>query len=359
MPRHIRPLLHNGFQIRDDVVVRKRIDKAFFTEIYELSDGNCLYIFTNLRPEDGEKKLEHFNKVRLHLPDADYIGIITPDYSLTTITRVLDSMKSGMGLDSVAGMKVLKEILIKDVIQPLLNPAKFKKFKISMPNGILLYGPPGCGKTFIVRKLAEELNYHFMEVKHADITSSYIHESASRIAAVFEKAKIQSPTILFFDEIEGIVPKRETLEFTAHYKQEEVNELLRQLNDAGKNNILVVAATNRPQLIDPAILRAGRMDKRIYVPPPDPEARKELFMLYLSGIPHVEGIDFDRLSGMTEGFVCSDIELIVSESAREAVDKNLPEIDQKMIELEILKSVPSVTRAELEKYRAFGEMERY
>ena len=149
------------------------------------------------------------------------------------------------------------------------------------------------------------------------------------------------------------------MESTAHYKQEEVNEFLKQLNDAGKNNILIVGATNRPELIDSAILRSGRMDKRIFVPPPDSDARKELFRIYLTERPHAEDIDYNRLSKMTDGFVCSDIELIVTEASRTAIDENKTLIDQRMLEREILKSVPSLSKEDLAKYHRFTELERY
>ncbi len=176
-----------------------------------------------------------------------------------------------------------------------------------------MYGPPGCGKTFIVRKLAEELKYNFFEVKHSDIASSYIHGTVSKVGKLFEIAKLKAPSLVFIDEIEGLIPRREALGMGMEYKQEEVNEFLMQLNDAGKNKILVVAATNRPQLIDTALLRAGRMDKRIFVPPPDGEARRDLFRLFLSDRP-VGEIDYDKLSDLTANYVSADIELVANEA---------------------------------------------
>src|SRR5207237_70861 len=121
------------------------------------------------------------------------------------------------------------------------------------------------------------------------------------VGKLFEIAKLKAPSLVFIDEIEGLIPKRESLGSEMQYKQEEVNEFLMQLNDAGKNNILVVAATNRPQLIDTALLRAGRMDKRIFVPPPDYEARTDLFKLFLSDRPTAE-IDYEALAKLSDNF---------------------------------------------------------
>jgi len=263
------------------------------------------------------------------------------------------------GFDCVAGMKELKSLLINDVIEPLLNPEKFKKFKLSIPNGILLYGPPGCGKTFIVKKLSEEIGYNFIELNPSSVATSYVHGAVGNIAKVFEMAKLQAPSIVFIDEIEGLLPKREELGSHADTKKEEINEFLLQLNNAGVNKTLVVGATNRPQMIDSAILRAGRMDKRIFVPPPDFEARKEMFRICLSGRPYDKEIDFEKLAEMTDNYVSSDIELIVTEAARMAVirDKNL--IDEKMMIEAVQKCTPSISLEEIAFYDQFANLERW
>lgn len=343
MATSTKPTLYNGFKIREGLTVKSRIERIFFTDVYELSDGAYLYLFVNLNPNEVVDRSEKYDILRIKIEEESFIGVIVKKYSKSEVSAIREDLVKAKGFECVAGMQELKNLLTADVINPLKNPENFKKFKVSIPNGIILYGPPGCGKTFIVRKLAEELGYNFFEVKHSDLATPFIHGSVGNIGKVFDMAKQNAPAVVFFDEISGLVPDRKHLhEFSSH-KEEEIDEFLMQLNDAADNNILVVGATNHIERIDPAILRPGRFDKKIYVPPPDFDARKELFKIGLTNRPHDKNIDFEHLARVTEGLTCADIiEDVVESAARIAANLSKTQIDQDVIEHEITRLKPKI-----------------
>jgi len=225
----------------------------------------------------------------------------------------------------VAGMRDLKAMLERDVILPLQEPDIYARYRLNLPNGILLYGPPGCSKTFIARKLAEVAGFNFMEVTPGDLASIYVHGTQGKIAELFGQARKQAPCMMFFDELDAMVPNRGG-DFVGHHYASEVNEFLVQLNEAGKNRVLVIGATNLPERIDPAVCRPGRLDKKFFVGPPDYEARVELLRLYLANRPQ-EAIDWHNCAGELENYTCAEIEFIVNEAARIALAQNRPIIN--------------------------------
>ena len=223
--------------------------------------------------------------------------------------------KTSKGLAKVAGMSALKELLIEEVVHPIKEPEPYKRYGLTIPNGILLFGPPGCGKTFIARQLAEELDFYFLEIIPSEIASPYIHHTVLKIRDIFETSEQHTPSIVFIDEFEAFVPSRSELGGHQQYKSEEVNEFLVHLNGCASKNIFVLAATNEPDKIDGAILRPGRMDKMIYVGPPDMEARIELLKMYLSHRP-LGNVEIEKFARLLEGYSCSDIRNICDEAAR-------------------------------------------
>jgi transitional endoplasmic reticulum ATPase len=353
-----KPILYNGYFVREEISIVKRIERKYFTEVYLLSNGKYFLLFSNIQFDQVVAKSKEFDLLTVSVGDQKFLGAITEQHSNAAIASIIDDLTVLRGFDCVAGMKQLKAMLINDVINPLRTPEKYKRFKLNVPNGILLYGPPGCGKTFIVKKLAEELGYNYVEMNPSSVATPYVHGAVGNISKVFETAKLQAPSVIFIDEIEGLVPKREELGSHADIKKEEINEFLLQLNNAGDSRILVVGATNRPHMIDTAILRSGRMDKRVYVPPPDWEARKDLFRICLTGRPYERNIDFDKLANMTENYVGSDIELLVTEAARIAVSTDRNSIDESMIVAAIEKFSPSVSIEDIALFDKFSGMQR-
>ena len=221
----------------------------------------------------------------------------------------------------LAGMRQLRAELERDVIAPLLDPELYKRYRIPLPNGILLYGPPGCGKTFIARTLASIIGFKFFDVSPSDLASVYVHGGQLQIRSLFDRARKSAPAMIFLDEFDALVPRRDGT--ASHHYESEVNELLTQLNECGARRILVVAATNLPQKVDPAILRPGRFDKQFYVGPPDIEARVELFRLYLADRPTL-GVNYLQCAQHSERYTPAEIRELVNEAARQALARREP-----------------------------------
>ncbi len=258
--------------------------------------------------------------------------------------------KEGEGFKQVAGMEKLKQLIKEEVIEPLKDPEAFKDYGIEPPNGILFYGPPGCGKTFFAECLSEEIGFNFMKVKPSDVGSKYVHGGKEKIKELFNSAKENAPTILFIDEIDAMIPDRESTDIGHHYASE-VNEWLVQLNNCGQHDVFIIAATNKMEKIDSAVLRAGRFDKKILIPVPDLDSRKALFDLYLDKRKKVlsDDINLEKLSELTQNYVAVDIKLIVNDSARKAL-KNRSKISQEILQKVIEETTPSVTEKEISKY---------
>ena len=257
------------------------------------------------------------------------------------------------GFSDIAGLDELKELLQSDFIDVMKEPERAEKLGLSLPNGMMLYGPPGCGKTAFATKFAEEAGCNFVLVNCSDIASSFLHGTQAKIANVFKEAEKKTPTIIFFDEIEAMIPKRG--EHGNEYYQSETNEFLTQLNHCGKRGIFVIGATNRPQDIDEAALRSGRLDMKVYFPTPDKETRASLFIHYLKG-KNIHGkINIDTLADKTEDYISADIKKIVELSARNAFRQKLDYVTMEMIEDVIKTFKPTVTKSTIKEHEAIRD----
>ena len=255
--------------------------------------------------------------------------------------------KKGEGFAAVAGMEELKQQLREEVIEPLHHPEEYRRYGITLPNGMLLYGPPGCGKTFFAKHFAEEVGFNFMAVTPATLKSKWVNATQENIAEMFKQAEANAPTIIFIDEFNELVPNRES---NVHeMSRSAVNEMLAQMDRTGEKGIFVIGATNYPNMIDSAILRAGRLDRKYYVGPPDQAARKALFTLYLSKRPYDFGLDYEELARLTEGYVSADIQLIVNDAARMAL-RQRSKITMNLLKESIAVTKPSLPKSELARY---------
>ena len=263
--------------------------------------------------------------------------------------------KIGSGFSAIAGMQALKDMLQTDVIDIIRNPEEYQKHGLGLPNGMLLYGPPGCGKTFFAERFAEETGYNFRKIIASDLASIYVHGTQEKIGKIFEEARQNAPAILYFDELDAMTPNRENAQ---HSYGSEVNEFLSQLDNSGDSGVFVVGSTNKPQLIDKAILRAGRLEKHFYIPPPDFEARRAMFEMYLKNRPLDFGIDYEKLAKLTENYVSGDIKLIVDEASRKTIREQTKRITMDTLEFIIKNQRPTISLDILQKYEKIkNEME--
>jgi AAA+ superfamily predicted ATPase len=238
------------------------------------------------------------------------------DAGLDEADEAFDAEHAGLTLADVAGMTEVKKRLEAAFLAPMRNPELRRLYGKSMRGGLLLYGPPGCGKTFIARAVAGELGAKFIAVSFADIIDMFVGQSERNIHELFEHARRSAPCVLFLDEVDAIGQKRTQLRHTP--MRSAVNQLLLELDDvAGNNNegVFLLAATNHPWDVDSALRRPGRFDRTLLVLPPDSPAREGVFRLHLRDRP-VAGIDLTKLAGLTDGYSGADI-AHVCESAAE------------------------------------------
>jgi transitional endoplasmic reticulum ATPase len=259
--------------------------------------------------------------------------------------------------EDIGGLEEAKQELKEAVEWPLKHPDSFKRMGIEPPHGILLYGPPGSGKTLLARAVATESEANFIAIKGPQLLSKWVGESEKGIRETFRKARMAAPAIVFFDEIDAIVPARGSGFGDSHVTERVISQLLTELDGLEKlENVVVLAATNRPDLIDSAVLRPGRFDRLVLVPAPDKKARLEIFKIHTRGMPLAKDVDLNVLATETEGYVGADIAALCREAAMFVLRRDIKGKEVKMADFrEVMKKIkPSVTK-EIEKtYEAFS-----
>lgn len=227
-----------------------------------------------------------------------------------------------VGLDDVAGLADVKNQIRRRIIQPFTAKGLYAKFKRKAGGGVLMYGPPGCGKTMLARATATEVGATFMLVEISEILSRWLGESEKRMKQIFENARRQTPAILFFDEVEALARKRS---FSENNVDSMVSVFLNEFDGLAGNNdgVLVLAATNVPWSVDPAFRRPGRFDRTIFVPPPDKEARLAILKGNLARVPHLPDIDLAQIVERTSGYSGADLAGLVDTAADYAIDESM------------------------------------
>jgi len=235
--------------------------------------------------------------------------------------------QTGMGVryEDIGGLKEEVEAIREMVEIPIKYPEVFKRLGISPPKGVLLYGPPGCGKTLLAKAVATECDAHFISLNGPEIMSKFYGESEGNLRKVFDEAKENAPSIIFIDEIDAIAPKRE--EVTGEVERRVVSQLLTLMDGLeARGNIIVIAATNRPDSLDPALRRPGRFDREIEIRVPNRDARDEIFQIHTRGMPLAKNVKLDEFVDLTYGFTGADVSALCREAAMRALRRVLPDI---------------------------------
>lgn len=332
----------------EETILEERKKPLKFTDKIDEQTQAIIRKALQPRAENRFKSVKEFIKA---LNGELEVELLIPEEKVSKIEP--KENKKGKGFSAIAGMQELKNAIQLDVIDALNEKEKYAEYGLTIPNGMLLYGPPGCGKTFFAEKMAEEIGFNFYQIKPSDIQSKWVNASQENIKNLFDEARQNAPSIIFIDELDAIVPSRDTSNIS-HMNASAVNEFLAQMNNCGEEGLFIVGATNRPNAIDLAILRSGRLDKHIYLPPPDFEARKLMFELYLKKRPTEIGLDYEELAKLTENYVSSDIKFLCDEASRIAL-KNNTRITHSIIIKTIMSSKPSISKSVLKSYNMIRE----
>ena len=261
-------------------------------------------------------------------------------FKLGSMTKAIDNSIPRITYDDLGGLRNEVQKIREMVELPMRHPELFEKLGVEAPKGVLLYGPPGTGKTLLAKAVAGETNSHFISISGPEIMGKFYGESEERLRDIFKQAEENAPSIIFIDEIDSIAPKREDV--TGEVEKRVVSQLLTLMDGMkSRGKVVVIAATNRPDSLDPAIRRPGRFDREIEIGIPDEQGRKEILDIHTRGMPIDAKVDLDKIAKVTHGFVGADLEILAKEAAMRSLRKILPDLDleEEKIPNEILQKI--------------------
>ncbi|RLI12617.1 AAA family ATPase, partial [Candidatus Bathyarchaeota archaeon] len=357
-----------GMPLADDVDLERiaSITHGFVgADIEALCKEAAIRALRRIIPEiDFEKEkipAEILNKISVTM--NDFMEALR-DVEPSAMREVLVEVPS-VKWDDVGGLKEAKLELQEAVEWPLKYSEIFEHMDARPPKGILLYGPPGTGKTLLAKAVANESEANFISIKGPEVLSKWVGESERAIREVFRKAKQAAPSIIFFDEIDAIAPVRGSGVGDSNVTERVISQLLTEMDGLEElRGVVVIAATNRPDIVDPALLRPGRFDKLLYIPPPDLEARKEILKIHTRKKPLADDVDLDEITKRTEGYTGADLEAVCNTAVMLAIREHIaksgnPEEARKNAEKlkvyrrhfeEALRRVKPISQRELEMY---------
>ncbi len=304
--------------------------------------------------EDEPIPKEILEKMYITLKDfLESLKVVRPSAMREVLVETPD-----VSWDDIGGLEDVKGKLREAVEWPLKRPEVFKRMGIRPPRGILLYGPPGTGKTLLAKAVAKESEANFILVNGPSLLSKWVGESEKAVREIFRKARQTAPTILFFDEIDALVPRRAG-DSDSRVGERVVNQMLTEMDGLESlQDVVVVGATNRPDIVDPALLRQGRFDRVILTPVPDKEGRKRIFQIYVGRMPINGDVDMEVLASRTEGYVGADVEGVCREAAMIALRED---IKAKEVRMEHFETALETIRPSVDKEveEAYGDLEKY
>ncbi|PSP26923.1 AAA family ATPase, partial [Halobacteriales archaeon QH_2_65_14] len=311
-----------GMPLEDDIDLEMYAENTHGfvgADIEQLAKESAMNALRRVRPQLNleEDKIDAEALEQLRVTEADFkqaMRGIEPSALREVFVEVPE-----VTWDQVGGLEETKERLRETIQWPLEYPEVFAQMDMQAAKGVLMYGPPGTGKTLLAKAIANESKSNFISIKGPELLNKYVGESEKGVREVFEKARANAPTVVFFDEIDSIASERGQRMGDSGVGERVVSQLLTELDGLEElEDVVVIATSNRPDLIDKALLRPGRLDRHIHVPVPDEEARRKIFDVHTRRKPLADDVDLDELAARTEGYVGADIEAVCREASMAA-----------------------------------------